>query len=161
MTQHIDAVLFDKDGTLFDFAATWEAWAAAFLLRATDGDVARATEVGNHIGFDMTTHQFATDSVVIAGPPDEVATALLPFFPGMEHDAFLDMLNDEAEKAPQAQAVPLAPFLDGLRARNLQLGVMTNDSELVARTHLDTAGVIDKFDFIAGFDSGYGAKTHA
>ena len=27
----IKGVLFDKDGTLFDFAATWEAWAASFL----------------------------------------------------------------------------------------------------------------------------------
>ena len=30
----VRGIVFDKDGTLFDFATTWEAWAAAFLMRA-------------------------------------------------------------------------------------------------------------------------------
>ena len=34
----VRGIVFDKDGTLFDFAATWEAWAVAFLLRAAEGD---------------------------------------------------------------------------------------------------------------------------
>ncbi len=154
----VQAILFDKDGTLFDFAATWEAWAAGFLLRAADGDRARAAEVGLAIGFDLRTRSFFPDSVAIAGTPGEVAEALMPHFPGAEVESFLDMINEEAETAPQAEAVPLAPFLDGLKTRGLALGVMTNDAEAVAHTHLTHSGVKDRFDFIAGFDSGYGAK---
>lgn len=154
----VQAILFDKDGTLFDFAATWEAWAAGFLLRAADGDRARAAEVGVAIGFDLRTRSFAPDSVAIAGTPEEVAAALMPHFPGAEVESFLDMINEEAEAAPQAEAVPLAPFLDGLKTRGLALGVMTNDAEAVAHAHLTHSGVIDRFDFIAGFDSGFGAK---
>lgn len=154
----VQAILFDKDGTLFDFATTWEAWAASFLLRAADGDRDRATHIGRDIGFDLSTRTFARDSVVIAGTPGEVAEALLPHFPGRDLDSFLDMLNDEAAVAPQAEAVPLGPFLDDLRARDLVLGVMTNDSEIAALAHLRQAGIVHQFAFIAGFDSGHGAK---
>ncbi len=154
----IDAILFDKDGTLFEFGATWEAWAEAFLLRATGGDRARAQAIGREIGFDLATRRFEADSVVIAGTPAEVAGELGPHFPQMTPAALIDMLNEEAESAPQIEAVPLAAFLDGLRGRGLRLGVATNDAEVPARAHLGAAKVLDRFDFIAGFDSGYGAK---
>ncbi|TDK52356.1 HAD family hydrolase [Antarcticimicrobium luteum] len=154
----IDAILFDKDGTLFDFGATWEAWAEAFLLRATGQDRPRARAIGAEIGFDLEAGRFDPSSVVIAGTPAEVAGALGPHFPHMSPAALIDMLNEEAERAPQIEAVPLAPFLDGLRGRGLRLGVATNDAEAPARAHLGAARVLDRFDFIAGFDSGHGAK---
>jgi phosphoglycolate phosphatase len=55
-------------------------------------------------------------------------------------------------------AVPLRPLLEGLRAINIALGVATNDSEVPALAHLGAAGVTDLFDFIAGYDSGFGGK---
>ncbi len=58
----------------------------------------------------------------------------------------------------QVEAVPLVPFLSALRADGFALGVATNDAEGPARAHLERAGVIQLFDFIAGYDSGYGAK---
>lgn len=153
-----DAVLFDKDGTLFDFAATWEAWARAFLLRMTEGDAMRAQMIGAEIGFDLGANRFHPGSVVIAGTPAEVAEVLGPHFPALTPPALIGILNEEAARAPQAEAVPLAPFLGDLRARGLRLGVATNDAEAPARVHLETAGVLGHFDFIAGFDSGFGAK---
>lgn len=153
-----DAVLFDKDGTLFDFGATWEAWAQSFLLRATNQDRPRARAIGADIGFDLDNRRFAPDSIVIAGTPAEVAQALAPHLPDRSLDQVLTLLNEEAEIAPQSEAVPLGPFLDGLRALGLRLGVATNDAETPALAHIDAAGVRDRFDFIAGFDSGHGAK---
>ncbi|WP_415405321.1 HAD family hydrolase [Tateyamaria sp. SN3-11] len=154
----VRGIIFDKDGTLFDFSTTWEAWAAAFLMRAAGQEMARAVEIGHAIGFDLERRSFEAGSVVVAGTPAEIAEALAPHFPDTTHDALLDMLNSEAETAPQAEAVALAPFLDGLRARGIALGVATNDAEAPARAHLDAAGVTGQFDFIAGFDSGYGGK---
>lgn len=154
----IRGIIFDKDGTLFDFGTTWEAWAAAFLVRATDGDRVRAAELGTYIGFDLPSQKFARDSVVIAGTPNEVAAALLPHFPSQNLSGLVDMLNDEAANAPQAEAVPLIPFLQSLRTRNLKLGLATNDGEAPAIAHLQSAGVVGYFDFIAGSDSGYGGK---
>lgn len=153
-----DAVLFDKDGTLFDFAATWEAWARSFLMRITGSDHDRATHIGDEIGFDMRNNRFHPGSTVIAGTPAEVAAELAPHLLGMTTADVIDILNEEAQAAPQSEAVPLIPFLDGLRAAGLRLGVATNDAEAPAMAHLGAARVVDRFDFIAGFDSGHGAK---
>jgi phosphoglycolate phosphatase len=109
----------------------------------------------------MATRKFASDSVAIAGTPDEIAQALAPHFPDLSPDGMLAMLNDEATMAPQVEAVPLIPYLTGLRAQGIKLGVATNDSEEPALAHLNSAGVVELFDFIAGFDSGYGAKPAA
>lgn len=154
----VKGLCFDKDGTLFDFAATWEAWAKAFLRRATGGDERRAIMVGAAIGFDLVAGKFARDSLVIAGTPGEVTDALMPHFDDMSRTDLLEMLNEEAARAPQQPAVPLRPLLEGFRAQNLALGVATNDSETPARAHLGAAGITDLFDFIAGYDSGHGGK---
>ncbi|WP_420013406.1 HAD family hydrolase [Tateyamaria sp.] len=102
--------------------------------------------------------KFTRDSVVIVGTPEEIAAALAPHFEGQSEAAVMEMLNQEAAQAPQAEAVPLIPFLEGLRGRDLALGVATNDAEAPALAHLNAAGVVAHFDFIAGSDSGYGGK---
>ena len=152
------AIVFDKDGTLFDFRATWEVWARTFLLGITNHDLERAEYVGQQIGFDLKTNSFQHDSIVIANPVVDVAQALVPYLPEFSVNALVDRLNSEAENVPQSEAVALVPFLGTLRARGLKLGVATNDAEGPARIHLTNAGVLEHFDFIAGFDSGYGAK---
>ncbi|MEL6619788.1 MAG: HAD family hydrolase [Pseudomonadota bacterium] len=154
----VRGIIFDKDGTLFDFGTTWEAWAASFLLRAADGDAAHATRAGAMVGFDWAARRFARDSIVIASMPEEIAEALLPAFPRYTHASLVHLLNEEAALAPQAEAVPLIPFLDALRGRDLVLGVATNDAETPARAHLGSAGVLNHFDFVAGSDSGHGGK---
>lgn len=154
----IEAVIFDKDGTLFDFRATWEAWARSFLLGITNQDIERALYVGQQIGFDLNTNTFQPDSIVIAHPVVDIAHALAPHLPEYTVKVLLDRLNGEAENVPQVEAVALVPFLEVLQAQGLKLGVATNDAEAPARVHLKSAGVLGHFDFIAGFDSGHGAK---
>ena len=65
-------------------------------------------------------------------------------------------LDARSRDAPQVEAAPLREVLGRLRGMGLKLGVATNDSEAPARAHL--AGVMDLLDFVAGFDSGHGAK---
>ena len=154
----IRGLLFDKDGTLFDFADTWEAWAQAFLLRLSEGDVRLAERAGRAIGFDVATGTFSRESVVIAGTPAEIAEALAPVYPRIPAREMLVVLNEEAARAPQRATVPLAPLLTRLRAAGLKLGVATNDAEGPARAHLAAAEVTGYFDFIAGCDSGFGGK---
>ncbi|MEL7099992.1 MAG: HAD family hydrolase [Pseudomonadota bacterium] len=153
----LDGIVFDKDGTLFDFRATWEAWAAAFLRRAAEGDKGLAADLGARIGYDYARQVFEPGSVVIAGTPGDIADALEGAL-ALERAGLISLLNEEAARAPQREAVPLDPFLSGLAAQGLKLGVATNDAEKPARAHLEAAGVLGRFDFVAGFDSGFGGK---
>lgn len=154
----IAGLIFDKDGTLFDFSATWEAWAAAFLRRICEDDPEKARVAGARIGFDVGTGRFASHSIAIAGTPRDIATALWPQFPQLPLEELEFIIIEEAEQAPQREAAPLRPLLSGWRARGLKLGVATNDGERAARAHLQQAGVTELFDFIAGYDSGFGGK---
>jgi phosphoglycolate phosphatase len=153
----IAGVLFDKDGTLFDFSSTWEAWAASFLRRIATDD-SQAAYLGHAIGFDLSSRRFEADSIVIAGTPDEVVAVLQAHLPHIPAGQLLNIVNAEATVAPQVEAVPLKPLLAELRADEMRLGVVTNDAEVPAKAHLDGAAVTEFFDFIAGCDSGFGAK---
>lgn len=153
----IDGLLFDKDGTLFDFRISWGRWAAGFLASvATDAD--HAERLGRSIGFDAKTLGFAPDSPVIAATAADIAAALAPHLPGQSVAKLKQRIDDTAGSAPMSEAVPLRPLLTDLRARGLKLGVATNDSEFPARQHLAAHGITDCFDFISGYDSGHGAK---
>lgn len=154
----IKGLLFDKDGTLFDFRATWDAWAAKMIRELAENDPDLTRIVAEVVRFDMDTGGFHADSPFIAGTNAEVALALagvLPRWTPSQIELFLEQRVGEATLAP---AVDLHPFLTGLRGQGMRLGVMTNDSEFGARTQLDQAGVTQLFHFIAGFDSGFGAK---
>lgn len=153
----IDGLLFDKDGTLFDFRVSWGRWAGDFLTRIAR-DAGHAERLGRAIGFDPATASFAPDSPVIAATAADIAAALAPELPGVTVAELTDRIDASAAQAPMSEAVPLRPLLTGLRGRGLRLGVATNDSEVPARKHLANHGITDCFDFIAGYDSGHGAK---
>lgn len=157
----MDGIIFDKDGTLFDFQRTWAEWSARLLLSLTSEDRDAARHLGHVIGFDLETRQFAADSPVIAGTPLEIAAHLLPHLPGARHESLVAQMNLLAAEVPLAESVPLRPLLEGLRARGLKIGLATNDAEAPAFAHLRRAEVLDLFDFVAGCDSGYGAKPSA
>lgn len=158
MSKTVKGILFDKDGTLFDFNATWAVWAHNFLTDLVGGDTSKAAFLGGALGFDYAHRTFHPESPVIAGTAEEVAEYIKPFVPEIADADLLDRMNTAAAAAPQVEAVPLAPLLAQLRAGGMKLGVATNDAEHPARTHLVNAGVLDQFDFVAGFDSGFGGK---
>jgi phosphoglycolate phosphatase len=153
----IDGVLFDKDGTLFDFSRSWGGW-AVLLLQDLAQDAGHATALANSIGFDAASASFAPSSPVISATAEDIAAALLPQLPGWTQHDLVQRINALAEGAPMAEAVPLVPFLTDLRARGLRLGVATNDTEAPARAHLQAHGITGFFDFVAGYDSGHGPK---
>lgn len=152
----IDAVIFDKDGTLFDFRASWGAWTESLLGELAQG--ADLAALARALGYDRVTQDFATDSPVIAMTTPEIAEIILPLVPHLSREALNASMNRLAAQAPMVPAVDLPAVLGALRARGLKLGLATNDTEAPARAHLTGAGVIELFDFVAGCDSGWGGK---
>ncbi|MDR0808733.1 MAG: HAD family hydrolase [Gemmobacter sp.] len=153
----IDGVIFDKDGTLFDFRKSWGAWVLRLLEEVSTDPAQRAT-LAQVLGFDAARMDFAPDSPVIAHTAPEIAETLLPVLPGWQAGPLVDRMNELAVVVPTVEAVPLRPLLAVLKGRGLKLGLATNDTEVPARAHLARHGALDLFDFIAGYDSGHGGK---
>lgn len=157
----VRGIVFDKDGTLFDFRATWTAWAQTFLLGLAEGDRNKAHHLGQAIGFDTVSGDYHPQSPVIAGTPAEIADFLLPHLPGHDFVGLVRFMNLAAAEAPMAEAAPLVPLFQDLGRLGLRLGVATNDAEEPALAHLDAVGALELLDFVAGSDSGHGAKPEA
>ncbi|MFN7595440.1 MAG: HAD family hydrolase [Cereibacter sp.] len=153
----IDGIVFDKDGTLFDFRRSWGGWVQGVLAELAT-DPGHAAALADVLRFDPATGDFLADSPVIAASTAEIADILLPLLPEQSLTRLEARLNRLAGASQMVPAVPLRPLLQALRSRGLRLGVATNDVEASARAHLLAQDVAGFFDLVVGYDSGHGAK---
>ena len=159
----IAGILFDKDGTLFDFQATWKQVIEA-VLDTLAPDRETWSRMARSGGYDPVRGRFLPGSPVVAGSTGEIALLWAGFRPDLGaakierilDDTALDVLADPAALFPTAADLP--GLLANLRADGYALGVATHDSEQGARLQLSAAGAAGAFDFIAGYDSGHGLK---
>jgi phosphoglycolate phosphatase len=154
----VRGIVFDKDGTLFDFQATWGSWAKIVLSELETFANLTSVEMAEKIQFDWVAGKFLPTSPVIAGTSGEVVDLLHPFMRTMPRHELMAFLDSRAAQAQVQEAVPLVAFIESLQQRGLKTGVATNDSERAARSNLAQANVEGMFDFIAGYDSGHGGK---
>ncbi len=157
----IKAILFDKDGTLLDFAATFAPATARVIDDLVDGDRLLEREVAKVLKFDLSTGIIDPGSVTIAGSLDDIAAVLMPHIKATSVAELSDRVNALFIKYSLITLQPfdfLAPTIAQLAATGLALGVATNDSEKGAYAHMEAVGLVDQFCFIAGYDSGFGAK---
>jgi phosphoglycolate phosphatase len=152
----IDGIVFDKDGTLFDFRRSWGRWTLRMLdTLAPDAPPERLAQV---VGFHPELLDFTADSPIIACTPSEIAAIMLPDLPGWTLQRLEDHLNGLSATAEMAPVAPLRALMADLRGRGLRLGLATNDTERPARVHMAQHGITDMFDAIYGCDSGHGGK---
>ncbi|MEE2980283.1 MAG: HAD family hydrolase [Pseudomonadota bacterium] len=161
-TNRIRGILFDKDGTLLDFDATWPPayQAAAEMLAGLAGNPAlvnRVMRLGGY-GEDGVLDPV---SVFACGSTDEISEfcAAIPELDGIQDIAGrVDRLFTEfGEQAPWVVDC-LDAILEGLHGRGFALGLATNDSAASAEAWIAHNDFDRLFDFVAGADSGYGAK---
>ncbi len=153
----IQAVIFDKDGTLFDFQATWGAWCSGMIEVEARGDPALERQLAEALGYDPASRRFRPDSV-IAEPTEILADRLLPLLPGVMKARLVARMNQRAAGAAQIEAAPLRTLLTSLVTGGLRLGLATNDVGSSTHAHLHAAGIADLFGFVACLDGGWGAK---
>lgn len=154
----ITTVLFDKDGTLFDFRATWGGFAAKLIEDLSSGEPEKARVLASAVGFDLSTTAFLESSVLVAGTPGDIANCLLPHLPGTTPSALVSRMNRLAANVPQAEVTELLPFLSRLCSDGMTIGVITNDALAPTKAHLKAAGVVQLFAHIVASDCGYGSK---
>ncbi|MEM9431892.1 MAG: HAD family hydrolase [Pseudomonadota bacterium] len=158
MSAQIAAILFDKDGTLFDFQATWGAFTADLIRGLAEGDSIAERRVADAIDFDLEAARFRPESAVIAGTGDVMTGAIARALPNRDPSEVQRLVSEAGNAAVQIPATPLPPLMSDLLHAGYRLGVATNDSEDGARAHLHAASIADALDFVAGFDSGFGSK---
>lgn len=156
----IDGVLFDKDGTLFDYHATWDGVFQDLAHVLCNGDEAGARSLLEAGGYDVDGGFYRSNSILSAGDTSELALVWSKHL-GCEFDDLLSRLEKVFSVAPVASAVPAADLkalLETLRSRSLSLGIATHDSRQATENVLARFSLQEYFDFLAGYDSGHGLK---
>ncbi len=154
-------ILFDKDGTLLDYTRTWASLTAQTVRELAEGDEALATLLADAAGFDLAKHCFRPHSAIVSGSALDIVAAWAPLLPGHDAASLIESLNTGAAQVGD-HLTPAAEDLDALLGTLIGagyiLGVATHDSEDAAQKQLAHLGVFERFEFVAGYDSGYAPK---
>lgn len=153
-------ILFDKDGTLFDYAKSWSSINREAGHLAAAGQPDLAARLLDLAGADPTTGLAVADSLLAAGNAAEIAAAWVAAGSPLD-EAQLTRALDELFRDGVSRMVPVTDLLalfTRLRSRGLSLGIASSDSQRAIEDTLVHFGLSTMVDFIAGYDSGHGFK---
>jgi len=156
----IRGLLFDKDGTLLDYEASWGPVNRRAARMAARGNPALADRLLQLAGVDLATGRAAADSVMSAGTAVNIAGVWVTGGAPYDCDSLARAL-DELFCAAVADMVPvtdLSALFERFKSRGFKLGIASSDSEAAVRATARVFGIAHTLDFIAGYDSGYGTK---
>jgi phosphoglycolate phosphatase len=156
----IKAILFDKDGTLLDYHATWAPLNVLAAGYAAGGYPALQQQLLALGGLDPVTGHYRAGSLLAAANAGEIAAAWVaagsPYAVAELTTALDRIFRDGVVSA--VPVLPLGPYFKRLKALGFKLGIASSDSAeaiLATAVHFD---FIDELDFYGGYDSGYGHK---
>ncbi len=158
----IRGILFDKDGTLLDYHATWMPANKAVVLSLAEGNEALAEMLLLLGGWDSESSRVRSGSPLAAADLTELAELWAPHIaPQLAADmAALEARIDQIfiDTCTPAPVCDLAELAARLNYAGYVLGVATSDSEEGARRSLAGTGFLERTQFYCGFDSGHGRK---
>ena len=157
----IQALLFDKDGTLIDFDLTWGRASYAVMRTMAQGDPARLAALVAINHYDVAQQRIRETSPLLAGSsalygPLWAEALDRPAGPALYGE--MDRLFAQEGLANLTALPDVEATLRQWAGAGYRLGIATNDNERSARLQLDALGWSDLFSFIAGYDSGFGSK---
>lgn len=155
-------ILFDKDGTLVDFRATW---VPAYLGVADElANLAQRPGIGHELlarmGFEVREDRFAEDSPLVWATNAMIAErwGLEPELAGIDVLEVVERHFRDLVRYPPVPVGDVAALMRRLRGRGLRLGMATMDGIGPARSTAELLGIQQELDFVAGCDSGHGIK---
>ncbi len=156
MARSVKGLLFDKDGTLIDVMGTWLP-VYREMLQETFPDRHDIWErIMAQSGYDAETGNFRANSPLASGTTGDLVDLWWPGLDQADRQTRIGMVDEEFRNRSVRHLrtfFPLEPLLGELKARNMKLGVATNDSEASARTHIECLNIRRLVDFVAGYDS--------
>ena len=157
----IRGLLFDKDGTLIDVIGTWLPVYREMLAEAFPGRREHWDRILLESGYDPDANNFKANSLMAAGTTDQLVDLWWPGLQSRERRAMIERVDrDFSLKSVKylQPLMPLEPLLGQLKARDLSLGIATNDNEASARRHVKLLKLDRLIDFVAGYDTVAKAK---
>ncbi len=155
-------VLFDKDGTLIDFRATW---VPAYLgvaaeLTAMAGQPTTAELLLAHMGYRVAEDSFDETSPLLWATNAMIARhwSTAQGLAAVDVLEVVDRHFTDLERYPPRPVGDVAGLFDRLRRLGLKLGLATMDTVAPARATAAMLGIAPALDFLAGSDSGHGVK---
>ncbi len=160
----VRGILFDKDGTLIDFRATWLAayrGAAVELAQEAGLAPAFAEQLLARSGYDATSDSFTEASPLLWATNSAIARQWANE-PELRHvrDAFAIATRHFADETryPPVPVGDLAALFTTLDRRGIALGLATMDTTEKAHGTLATLGLAGRLAFVTGYDGGHGEK---
>eukprot|EP01037_Dinobryon_pediforme_P013174 gene13174-13279_t len=150
-----------KDGTLIHFNETWNPAVLSVIQHQAKGDAALLLRLAAALDYDLDASGFRAGAAFVAGTWGDYGDAWAAAL-SLANDQHFE--NETNQQLIDACAVSLAPVGNPaevaalLRARGIHLGIATNDAERAAQNQAEALGLTPHLSFIAGYDSGFGAK---
>ena len=126
----IAGILFDKDGTLIDFEATWHPVNRLAALHVAGGDQARAENLLERAGFDHAAQRCRPGTILAAGTAEELAAVWRPDLSGAALAAMVVELDDIFTAGALEHLTTLTDLdalFGALKSGGHRLGIATND----------------------------------
>lgn len=149
-------LLFDKDGTLLDFEASWSGVYRQLCLDLTGGDVQAAEAMLIAGGFDPVAGRFRAGCVLAAGHTLDIVRAWYPVLEGAAQKAMVERIDRVFYENGMISSVPVAGLEDTLRElaeAGFLMGVATNDGTAATRAALEALGIARYLPHVFGYDS--------
>lgn len=159
--KNIKGIIFDKDGTLFDFNSVWSVWCDRVLDDLSDNNASLKNSLAESIGYDANSKTFIAGSLIVSATAQDTAKALADQLPALSLREVNDVCVKHLDNLPLTPISGLEELLTKLKAASIKLGVATNDLESAAVSQLTETKIKHHFDFICGCDSGFGSKPAA
>lgn len=166
-----DLVIFDKDGTLIDFAQLWAAKTVAAveaLNGYAGGDTGLRHALYATLGYDPDAARFDAHSPVLTAPVAKLHTiaAAVLYRHGWGWLAaellvaahFAPAMDAAFSRAMVRPTADLPALFGGLTAAGVKLAVITSDDHAPTATTLEWLGVAAQVGFLAGADDPYPHK---
>lgn len=171
MAFEIEAILFDKDGTLMDFIYTWRKWGELLLARFSSELTKRrrpplSSDLLHVWGIRYDTEGqvsgYDRNSPLSMGTMDDLLTllALEGYKAGLSWaearvlaTQCREAADETLERSRTARLLPeVTPFLEQCRQAGLRLGIVTSDETAAAEKHLEWLGIRPYFSVCVGAD---------